>query len=91
MRDVLQVSDQMDTQLRLRLAAWSEGFAVGELAHADDYERGFLDGCMAVKRAQHDAVRLVSDDALRWTVRGERRTRQTFARPHPDDFRGSAA
>lgn len=86
--DLLAWSDAMDTQLRLRLAAYREGWAAAELAHADDYERGFADGCMAVKRAHADAVRLVRDDAARWPVRGEQRTRATFGRPHPADYKG---
>lgn len=27
-------------------------------------------------------------ELARWTVRGEVRTRETFGRPHPDDFPG---
>jgi len=29
-------------------------------------------------------------EARRWSVRGERRTRQSFADPHPHDFQGAA-
>jgi hypothetical protein len=89
--ELVDVSDLLDVHLRLRLAAFAEGYAAAELEHADDFERGFASGCMSVKRAQHDAHGLVEHDARRWSLRGEPRTRQTFACVHPDDYRGGAA
>ena len=91
--DLIDRSDHLDALLRLRLAAYREGFAAGEAAHADDFERGFTEGVMALKHTQHDAARLVQVESQRWQVRGERRARQTFGRPHPGDFpgRGDAA
>lgn len=88
---LVSLSDYLDRLLRLRLAAWREGYAAAELAHADDYDRGFHDGRMAVKRAQHDAVDLCELEGRRWELRGEPRTRQTFGLPHPDDYQGGAA
>src|SRR5258708_2503605 len=37
-RRVLGMSNELDKQLRLRLAAWREGLAHGEAIHADDYD-----------------------------------------------------
>lgn len=88
---LIEYSDELDKQLRLRLAAFREGYAAGESAHADDYERGFADGVLSLKRAQHDAYRLVDLDAKRWELRGEKRSRTSFSQPHPGDYPGGAA
>jgi hypothetical protein len=81
-------SGERDLQLRLRLAAWREGWRACQDAMGDVYEAGFTAGIAAYKAAQHDAVRLVELDARRWELRGEPRTRSGFARPHPDDYPG---
>jgi hypothetical protein len=89
--ELIKLSDVLDVQLRLRLDAFREGWHAAEVAHAGDYERGFADGVMSVKHAQHDAHRLVDLDARRWELRGEKRTRETFSQPHPDDYLGNGA
>lgn len=74
--------------LPMRKMYWRMGYAAAELAHADDYEAGYHDGVMAFKAAQHDAHRLVQLEGKRWELRGEKRSRDTFARPHAADHRG---
>ena len=86
--ELIDLSDYLDAQLRLRLSAYCEGYAAGERAHADDYDLGHRDGTMALKAAQHQAHGLTELDATRWALRGEARTRETFADPHPDDYMG---
>lgn len=67
---------------------WHAGWTACEFFLSDRYEAGFADGVMALKRAQHDAHRLAELDALRWSVRGEPRSREDFGDPHPGDYRG---
>ena len=57
------------------------------------YERGISDGyaqCAAdVKAAEHaiaTGIRRACGPDDRWQLRGEPRTRETFAGPHPDDY-----
>ena len=57
------------------------------------YERGIGDGyaqCAAeVKAAEHaiaTGIRRACGPDDRWQLRGEPRTRETFAEPHPDDY-----
>ncbi len=85
---VLERSDERDRYTQRIIDAWRDGYAAAEAAHADDYEAGFADGAMALKAAQHDACRLAELEARRWSLRGEPRTRQSFAQPHPADYQG---
>jgi hypothetical protein len=85
---VLELSDLMDGQLRLRLAAYREGYETGREA---GYDRGYEDGVLDRKRAQQDLLEEFRIVERRWTVRGETRARETFGQPHRDDYRGSAA
>lgn len=85
---VLERSDERAVYDRRLLNNWRSGYAAAELAHADDYERGYYDGVMSLKLAQHDAHRLTEIEAGRWSLRGEPRTRQSFGKPHRDDFPG---
>ena len=91
--DFLARSDERDMWLRRLDDTWRDGWAACAAALSNQYERGFADGVMAHKHAQHDAARLTETEARRWTLRGEPRTRETFGLPHPDDFpgRGRAA
>ncbi len=84
---LLDVIDH-ETELRIRCSWYGDGWRAAELAHADDYERGFVDGCMAVKRAQHDAHRLVELETARWGG-----LREDFGKLRHGDFpgRGEAA
>ncbi len=88
MTAILERSDERDRYSQRILDAWRDGFAAGERAHADDYEAGFADGATALKNAQHDAHRLAELEARRWSLRGEPRTPQSFAQPHPADYQG---
>lgn len=76
------------------------GAETRETLFADAYKRGFAAGAdvgsgqalSEVKRLQHDLFDELSPYAdaerRRWELRGQPRTRETFSRPHPDDFRG---
>jgi len=77
---------------RLAAEAYERGRATGA---AEEHERQLADE--ASRRREMAALtpgarrgsRFVSNaetDRCRWVVRGEQRTRQTFGRPHPDDF-----
>lgn len=68
--EVHEMSDLMDKQLALRLTAYREGWQAAELAHAADYDAGYVDGLLGLKHAQHDAVEAAKLDALRWGPRG---------------------
>lgn len=89
----LELSDERDEHLRLRLAAFRDGWQAAEQAHADDYALGYVDGLLRRKHLEHDAVAAAQLEVRRWTVHGEPRTRETFSLPHPDDYpgRGGAA
>jgi hypothetical protein len=87
LRRLLERSDERDAFLRRILAAWRGGFRAGELAHASDYERGFHDGAMALKRAEHDLVEMARLDIARWGPRG----REHFGDPRPGGYRGGPA
>ena len=83
---LLEVSDLLDAELRLRLAAYREGWQAAERAHRDDYQRGLVDGALARKRAQHELVEMARVDALQWGPGG----RERFGDPRPGDFTGGA-
>jgi hypothetical protein len=85
---LLGYSDLLDAELRLRLATWRDGYREG---HKAGYAAGFADGVLDRKHAQRDLLQELKVCARRWTVRGEPRARETFSRPHPDDFTGQGA
>ena len=84
---LLALSDERDAHLAARLAAWREGFAAGQAAHAGDYPAGYVDGALARKHAQHDAVEYARVLAARWGPGG----RDHFAGPRPGDYPGGPA
>jgi len=84
--EVLDRSAERDRYEQRILGAWREGFAAGELAHADDYAAGFHDGALARKHAQHDLVEMARLDAARWGPLG----REHFGDQQPGDYQGGA-
>ncbi len=76
--------------------AWYAGLAHAEAAHADDYRRGWNDALAhaemvaAAQRRLGVSARVTSSGLTRWVVRGERRTRATFGKPHRKDYPGGA-
>jgi hypothetical protein len=82
--DLLELSDERDQWWQRVLIAYREGYANGA---RDQWVEGYVAAIEDVKRIQHDAVdpRL---EARRWDLRGEQRTRRTFAQPHPDELQG---
>ena len=79
--ELIERSDERDAWLRRVLDAEKRGFALGAASQAGEYERGFADGCLALKAAQHDAHRLAELDARRWSLRGDKRSRDDFGKP----------
>ena len=87
---LLELSDERDSWIRQLIAAGQDG-----------YVRGLADGVALGRRieaaerdqAWNEIARPISriDPAFmsrRWAVRGEPRTRETFSRAAPGDFRG---
>jgi len=74
---VLELSALMDAQLALRLAAFREGWQAAWQARASDYHRGYIDGLLRRKHAEHEAADALRLYLRRWELRGERRTRAT--------------
>lgn len=84
--EFLALSDERDHALARIIAAERRGFERGAAAATDHYERGFHDGAMALKRAHHDAHRLVAEELARWDG-----WREDFGKPRTNDFRGRGA
>lgn len=82
---LLELSDLLDGQLRQRLAAYREGYQHGRDA---GYDAGYDAGIAERKRVQQDMVEALKVHARRWELRGEPRARETFGKPHPDDYHG---
>ena len=83
-RLVLNLSDERDQWRRLAWQLWRDGHQAAELAHADDYARGLVDGATVRKRAEHDLVEFARLELLRWGEGG----REHFGDPRPGDFPG---
>ena len=88
--EMLGLSNERDVAERARLAAWRDGYAAGA---ADAWSAGYAAAVAEIKGAEHGLVSLVrrggETETARWRVRGEARTRETFALPHKDDFTGT--
>lgn len=85
---LLELSDERDTWLRRLLGAWADGWRACAAALGDQYERGFADGVASIKRTDHQLVDALDRGRVRWILRGQERTRDTFGQPHKDDFNG---
>jgi len=83
-RLILAISDERDKWRRLAWELWHDGHQAAELAHADDYARGLVDGAYCRKRAEHDLVEAARLERLRWGEGG----RAHFGDPRPGDFPG---
>lgn len=92
-------SDRRDRELAARLSAWTEGRQAAELELEGAYEAGYADALLTVKRGHHDTLRAAQNlrdwaeteetiETTRWELRGQPRTRETFAQPHPGDYTG---
>lgn len=90
-RELFERLHVADMQAQLRKEAWLNGYACGERVHAGDYDKGWADAIAYIKGDQHAIVGSLRGRPVRWVVRGQERTRQTFADPHPADFPGGAA
>ena len=83
-RLILAISDERDKWRRLAWDLWHDGHQAAELAHADDYARGLVDGAYCRKRAEHDLVEAARLERLRWGEGG----RAHFGDPRSGDFSG---
>ena len=87
--DLLALSDERDAQLGLRKRAYRDGYTEGARGQ---WSAGYAAAMTDMKRVQLGLVaaldRLGDLERKRWVVRGEVRSRETFGRPHPDDFQG---
>ncbi len=87
--------DERQRHLELRDSAWKEGWLAG---HAIGYEAGRRDALAEESAQRREAAGLVREATAgpshavilrrRWALRGQARTRETFARPHKDDYPG---
>ena len=92
--ELLEQSAERDHQLALRLDAWRAGYAAAAVQFAEHEARGYAQAVADVKAAQHalwNHLRSLPTEGERWVVRGEPRTRATFAQAHPDDYPGKRA
>ena len=98
LRHVLALSDERDQWARLAAMAYRDGYRAAERDHADDYQRGLVDGVLGHKQSQHDVVRALTggtdrvdqwqeQQAKTWGPAG----RAHFGDPRPGDYPGGAA
>ena len=88
--EFLALSDERQLWHQRITDAWHAGLAHGEAIHAGDYARGYTTAITEMKAADRNLVRALATHATIWAVRGQQRTRHTFAQPHPSDYPGSA-
>jgi hypothetical protein len=94
--DVLALSDERDVQLELRNRAYRDGWEAGHVAGVDDGRQAEASErdreWRAIARPIARGGQAHADlERIRWTVRGEVRTRETFGQPHPGDYMGQDA
>lgn len=80
---VLELSDERDLWQRRVLAAEIRGYRRGVASMAGKYDRGFADGIMAYKAAQHGLHRSVQAEMATWGG-----WRELFGDPRPGDYAG---
>jgi len=83
-------SDERDLYMKRIRQARAEGWRAG---WAEGYDKGRADEGAERDRAWNEIARPISriDPAFmsrRWAVRGQLRSRETFGRAHPGDFKG---
>ena len=83
-----EITAERQLWLRWIADAWHAGMAHGEAIHATDFDRGYNTAIAELKTTDRDLVRALTTSPTLWTVRGQRRTRATYALPHPDDYTG---
>jgi len=85
-RAVLDRSSERDRWLSRLLDAWRQGYAAGA---AGQFDAGYAAAIADVKAAQHALPDHLNGQheaqERRWVLRGETRTRATFAGTHPAD------
>lgn len=66
-------------------AGYRDGYAAGRADEATERDRAWN---AIARRAHADGQAYAELERIRWTVRGQRRIREAFSRPHPDDYPG---
>lgn len=84
---LLELSDERDRWHARVLDAYREGYRATELARADAYTAGYVDGILGRKHLEHDAVEAARIELARWGPGG----REHFGDPRPGDFPGRGA
>jgi hypothetical protein len=87
----LAISAERDQWLRRLLDAERAAYLLGRAdGYRDGYERGarLLEATWPTVIARLGGRAGAEVQAARWELRGEQRTRETFGRPHPDDYQG---
>jgi hypothetical protein len=90
---LLEHSDSMDGQLRLRLAAYREGWQSGHEAGFAEGRQDMADELAAAWNRIAGPISRIDPQFMRkrWSVRGELRTREQFGQQSPGDFKGRGA
>jgi hypothetical protein len=94
--ELVTLSDERDVWLRRVIDADASGYARG-LAEGVALGRAIeaAESAAAWQRIARPIARSSGSHAdlerRRWRLRGEDRTRATFGKPHPDDFKGTGA
>jgi hypothetical protein len=93
---ILELSAERDMWLRRELAAGRRGY---ERGRRDGYAEGYAEAERDMERRWREFARPMARqlqgpsyaelERRRWTLRGEVRTRETFALSHPGDYPGT--
>lgn len=81
---LLGLSDERDLELKLRLAAYREGYAAAAAQFPGYYERGYTDAQSDRKAAEHGAVRDWRHHLRMWDG-----LREDFGKPRDGDYAGA--
>jgi hypothetical protein len=79
---LITLSGERDLALRLRLAAWRDGYAAAAGEFAAHEAAGYARAIADVKAAQHGAVRDLRQHLVTWDG-----LRTRFGDPRPGDYR----
>jgi hypothetical protein len=79
----LAYSDERDLELRLRLAAWRDGWRACQQHLGDTYEDGYTDAQLDVKKIHHGVVHDLRQHLTTWDG-----LRENFSQPRPGDYQG---
>jgi len=81
--DFLALSDERDQWSAWLRAAEAAAYERGRASVEGEYERGFTDGVLTVKAAQHGIVTDLRQHLITWNG-----LREDFGKPRPGDYPG---